>query len=69
MLNTLTLVPAYGRDYASMAAVEQDWKSGKDFAIAASGKYCSKRDFKPGQQVWVRYARLRKVMCLTVKEA
>ena len=67
MNNTPTLIPAYGRDYASMAAVEKDWEAGKDFVIVVSGQYCSKRDFKPGEQVCICYARLRKVMFITVK--
>ena len=29
----LTLVPAYGRDYRSRAAVLADWRAGKDFII------------------------------------
>jgi hypothetical protein len=29
--NSLTLVPAYGRDYKSKSALLQDWEAGKDF--------------------------------------
>lgn len=31
MYNSLTLVPAYGRDYKSKAALLADWEAGKDF--------------------------------------
>lgn len=31
MYNSLTLVPAYGRDYKSKRALLEDWEAGKDF--------------------------------------
>tara|TARA_R110000868_G_C10462181_1_gene727496 strand:+ start:319 stop:528 length:210 start_codon:yes stop_codon:yes gene_type:complete len=33
-MNYLTLVPAYGRDYKTAAAVKADWQAGKDFIIS-----------------------------------
>ena len=33
MYNSATLVPAYGRDYKSKAAVLADWEAGKDFLM------------------------------------
>ena len=33
----ITLIPAYGRDYASAKAVKADWAAGKDFLIAQYG--------------------------------
>lgn len=54
------LTPAYGRDYKSRAAAEADYHAGKDFILAVTGQYCSKRDLSnmPGQ-VWIRYNNLR----------
>jgi len=54
-------LPAYGRDYKSAAAVKADWAAGKDFQCATTGRYLSVRDQVPGQ-VWVRYARLTKLV-------
>lgn len=42
-MDTLIVVPAYGRKYYSAAVALQDWKDGKDFRIL-SGPYCSIRD-------------------------
>ena len=33
----MTIIPAYGRDYKSQAAVKQAWKDGKDFKIMSIG--------------------------------
>jgi hypothetical protein len=44
--NSLTLVPAYGRDYSSKKALITDWEAGKDFMamdLHSSG-YTSIRD-------------------------
>lgn len=46
----LSLVPAYGRLYASLDGAVQDWKAGKDFKIA-NGPYCSIRDTKRMQEM------------------
>lgn len=54
-------LPAYGRDYKSAAAVKADWAAGKDFLCALTGRYLSVRDNVPGE-VWVRYARLTKLV-------
>ena len=54
------LTPAYGRDYKSRAAAEADYHAGKDFILAATGQYCSKRDLeKMAGEVWIRYNNLR----------
>jgi hypothetical protein len=37
MANYLTLIPAYGRDYKTAAAVKTAWAEGKDFQIATCG--------------------------------
>jgi hypothetical protein len=54
-------LPAYGRDYKSAAAAKADWAAGKDFQCAMTGRYLSVRDEVPGE-VWVRYARLTKLV-------
>ena len=56
-------VPAYGRDYKSKAALLADWQAGKDFRCATTGRYLSVRDVADiPQQVWVRYAKLTKLV-------
>lgn len=60
-MNDIHAVPAYGRDYKSKAAVLADWNAGKDFRCAVTGRYLSKRDNLPNQ-VWVRYAKLNKLL-------
>lgn len=60
--------PAYGRDYQSPVTAKNDWLAGKDFVyenIGGGGRYCSKRDFKPGDIVEIRYN--RKADMTTVK--
>lgn len=45
--NSLTLVPAYGRDYKSKKALMADWEAGKDFlaySFDGSEAYTSIRD-------------------------
>jgi len=59
MFDSITAVPAYGRDYRSAEAVRTDWRAGKDFRCAVTGRYLSERDMG-GREVWVRYAKLTK---------
>lgn len=40
--NTLTVLPAYGRDYPSKAEVLKDWEANKDFIVARTGQTVSK---------------------------
>ena len=60
--NTVTLIPAYGRDYKTKKAVLADWKAGKDFIIYSyghryDGKYINKEDAdRGGETVSIRYA-------------
>ena len=35
-MTTLTLQPAYGRDYKSKAAVLADWNDNKDFRVVVT---------------------------------
>lgn len=65
----ITLIPAYGRDYKSAAAVIADFKADKDFTIC---DYTSRWDGKPVNRsqlkqagytsVTIRYADKRKVL-------
>lgn len=45
-MNTTILMPAYGKQYATVADAKAAWDKGIDFAIKGSraGKYCSIRD-------------------------
>ena len=40
---SVTVQPAYGREYNSQAAVLEDWNSGKDFRVAGTSTYVDKR--------------------------
>ena len=40
----LTLVPVYGRDYASDKEAMEAWLWGKDFRVMAGGPFLSRRD-------------------------
>ena len=70
MPSSLTLTPAYGRDYTSKVAVQKDWDELKDFKIAnfdVKGKYINKTDFlrflnADSCSIFIRYSKLRKVM-------
>jgi len=60
----MTILPAYGRDYKSAAAVKADWAAGKDFQSALG--YLSIRDLPnipvPPTGLWARYDRSRKTV-------
>jgi hypothetical protein len=66
-MRTITLVPAYGRDYTSAKAVKADFEANKDFIIAdlfsgSDGRYANKQDLqKDFDQVTLRYSRLAKL--------
>jgi len=70
----MTLVPAYGRDYRSRAAVEADFARDRDFLIADAR---SRWDGKPinrsqivgegVREVRIRYAKLRRVAVVRVE--
>lgn len=62
----LTVVPAYGRDYKSASAAQEDWWNGKDFAIVSvnhgGGAYVSCKDLQgKNYEITIRYGSLRKV--------
>jgi len=66
-METLTLTPAYGRDYTSKAAVQQGWSDGLDFIIQNFGhKYEGKPINKPQADeipatVHIRYNKLQRI--------
>jgi hypothetical protein len=71
-MKTLTLVPAYGRDYKSQNEVIEDWNKDKDFQIANAfspydGKYCNQSNLKEDKTltaVNIRYSKLTKIAVL-----
>jgi len=60
----MTIIPAYGRDYKSKAAVLADWHLGLDFKIAQTGQYINKSDAVNYKvpAVMVRYHKMTKLM-------
>lgn len=70
-MNYLNLVPAYGRDYGSQAAVKADWEAGMDFCISDvfspdDGRYVNKPQLPEGTRVLIRYKAMRRVVAITV---
>jgi len=70
---SLTIVPAYGRDYKSKKAVEADWNADKDFIVqdmmsGYDGSFVNKSDAKRMgvSHVTVRYKQLRNVTVIKV---
>ncbi len=60
MTEYITVVPAYGREYATQKAARADWEAGKDFRIRTyghrdDGRYISCRDKTPGMQITIRF--------------
>lgn len=43
-MQTIILMPAYGRVYEIHEQAEADWINGKDFRIQGTSSYCSIRD-------------------------
>jgi len=74
---TLTISPAYGRDYKSRAAALAAWHEGRDFLnqSLSGGRYVSRSEFLRPEvcsgytHVSIRYDRLRKVVILSREEA
>ena len=70
----MTLTPAYGADYKSQKEVRAAFAADKDFVIADfnhphSGRYCNRADLlkSTDSTVWIRYAKLRKIVQVDVK--
>ena len=68
-MKSLTLTPAYGRDYKSAKVVKEDFNSNKDFIVADffnpyDDKSANKQDLTGDySQVMIRY---NKLMSITV---
>lgn len=60
MFGIFPLQPAYGRDYKSKGALQQDWNANKDF-ITSEGRYANKQGFKDGETITIRYKQNRSV--------
>lgn len=69
-MKTVTVIPAYGRDYKSAAAVRADYEAGKDFIVqdmfsGYDGSAVNKEDaVREGIQLKVRYQRLTKAVII-----
>ena len=70
----MNLVPAYGRDYKSSKAVEEDFNSDKDFRIQDisskwDGAYVNKPQLIEAgiKQVTIRYKKLASVTVVKVR--
>ena len=64
MSGSLTVVPAYGRDYKSVKAALADWEADKDFHIAGGGPYINKADFVRSEdltEIRIRFDKLQQV--------
>lgn len=61
----LTVSPAYGRDYITAKAAEEDWRAGLDFKVEDhgpdEGRYVSIRD-AADLEITIRYNRKRNVV-------
>lgn len=65
----MTLTPALGLDYKNKKDAEADFRAGKDFQMHSATRgfgLCSIRDFKPGEIITIRYAKLTKAFEVTV---
>jgi hypothetical protein len=74
MAKTISLIPAYGRDYKSKKAIMDDLAAGKDFVISDimnrwDGKPASACDLvREGYtKAMVRYGKMRKVTVVPLK--
>lgn len=66
-MNTVSLVPAYGKDYKSKKEVQAAWDANADFLIQCfghpyDGKYINKADAEEGVTYNIRYKKLRSVL-------
>lgn len=64
----LTLIPAYGRDYAKKADIVADLKANKDFLESFSYRPINRQDLKElgHKQVLIRYKNLLKVTSINL---
>jgi hypothetical protein len=72
-MNSIHLVPAYGRDYTSKKAAIADFEANKDFMIndissPFDGRYVNREDLQgDGIRVFIRYKKLTQVACTILK--
>lgn len=68
MAKSVTVVPHYGRDYTSKAAVKADYEAGKDFRVQDmsspwNGSAVNKEDAeREGLDLRIRYNKLQDVV-------
>ena len=62
--NSMTLTPAYGRDYKSKAAVLTDFNNNKDFILQPEEKPINKEQIPQGTLLQFRYGKLRKTFAI-----
>ena len=67
---TLTLLPAYGRDYKSKKAIINDLNALKDFIVSHTGQYINKPQFKEHNIISfnVRYNNQKKITNINIKD-
>lgn len=61
---TITLIPAYGRDYTSPVDIRADWFADRDFGLGYPRALINRTQFRlayPGQTANVRYASVAKI--------
>lgn len=67
-VGSVTVTPAYGRDYRTKGEALKAWEEGKDFCIEAIwppqqvGRYCSARDFTFATEVRIRFNKKKHVV-------
>lgn len=65
-MRTLTLTPAYGRDYKSQAAVLKDFLDEKDFIVQPEGRYINKQQIPRGAIIKFRYSNMEQEFIVEV---
>ena len=70
MNSTLTLLPAYGRDYKSKKAFINDIEANKDFLICNTSSYINKDQFKDLNisEFRIRYNNLKQTQVINIKK-
>jgi hypothetical protein len=68
-MKTNSIVPSWGRDYKSKAAVLEAWNSFKDFRLEPQGQYVNKNQVHQLKEAGIthlnfRYKKLRNVFVL-----
>jgi hypothetical protein len=68
-MKTNSVVPAYGRDYKSKAALLKDWNDNKDFQLEPQKQYVNKEQVQQLKENGIthlqfRYKKIRNVFIL-----